>query len=69
MSVQSSVAGIKELMIQTGMIQQRRIFGDPQPVYYRSTWVRADQGGILLASVELGEEVRKGVRSAASSTR
>ena len=29
-------------------------------MYYRSSWVRADNGGILLADVSLGSTVRKG---------
>jgi predicted deacylase len=58
--VERGVGGIDELLIQTGMIKRRRFFGDPQPVYFRSTWVRAEQGGILLAEVELGEKVSAG---------
>jgi len=34
--------------------------GEPEPVYYRSSWVRANNGGILLADVSLGSTVRKG---------
>jgi predicted deacylase len=37
-----------------------RLWGDPEPVYYRSSWVRADNGGILLSVVSLGSSVRKG---------
>ena len=42
------------------MQRRRSIWGDPEPVYYRSTWVRADSGGILFADVSLGSSVRKG---------
>jgi len=41
-------------------VRKRSLWGDPEPVYYRSTWVRADNGGILLADVSLGSTVRKG---------
>jgi len=37
-----------------------RFWGNPEPVYYESRWVRADQGGILLSSVSLGEKVDPG---------
>ena len=41
---------------------QRRIRfrNDPEPVYYRSSWVRADSGGILFSDVSLGSSVREG---------
>ena len=42
------------------MLRKRRLWGDPEPVYYRSSWVRADSGGILLADVSLGSSVREG---------
>jgi hypothetical protein len=42
------------------MQRRRSLWGDPEPVYYRSTWVRADSGGILFADVSLGSSVRKG---------
>jgi hypothetical protein len=42
------------------MVKKRRFWGEPEPVYYRSSWVRADNGGILLADVSLGSTVRKG---------
>jgi hypothetical protein len=42
------------------MIKKRSLWGDPEPVYYRSSWVRADNGGILLAEVSLGSTVREG---------
>jgi hypothetical protein len=42
------------------MVKKIRFWGDPEPVYYRSTWVRADNGGILLSDVSLGSTVRRG---------
>ena len=42
------------------MLKKTRLWGNPEPVYYRSSWVRADSGGILLADVSLGATVRKG---------
>ena len=58
--VKLGVKGIETLINTLGMIKKRRMWGDPEPVYYRSSWVRADNGGILLSYVSLGSTVRKG---------
>jgi predicted deacylase len=58
--VKHGVKGIKTLLETLGMVKKRRRWSDPEPVYYRSSWVRADNGGILLADVGLGSSVRKG---------
>ncbi|MDJ0908478.1 MAG: succinylglutamate desuccinylase/aspartoacylase family protein [Woeseiaceae bacterium] len=59
--VMDGVSGIETLLGSLGMVDApRRWFGNPEPVYYRSSWVRADSGGILLSDVSLGSTVRKG---------
>jgi predicted deacylase len=58
--VKHGVKGIETLLTTLGMVKKIRLWGDPEPVYYRSSWVRADNGGILLANVSLGSSVRKG---------
>ena len=58
--VKHGVKGIETLVNTLGMVKKRRFWGEPEPVYYRSSWVRADNGGILLADVSLGSTVRKG---------
>ena len=58
--VKHGVKGIETLLNTLGMVPRKRFWGDPEPVYYRSSWVRADNGGILLADVSLGSTVRKG---------
>ena len=58
--VKHGVNGIETLISSIGMIHKRRLWGNPEPVYYRSSWVRADSGGILLADVSLGSTVRVG---------
>jgi hypothetical protein len=42
------------------MVKKIRLWGESEPTYYRSTWVRANRGGILLADVKLGSTVRPG---------
>lgn len=58
--VKHGVKGIETLVNTLGMVKKMRLWGEPEPVYYRSSWVRADNGGILLADVSLGSTVRKG---------
>jgi uncharacterized protein len=58
--VKLGVKGIETLINTLGMVKRHRLWSDPEPVYYRSSWVRADNGGILLADVSLGSTVRKG---------
>ncbi|MBT8081529.1 MAG: succinylglutamate desuccinylase/aspartoacylase family protein [Gammaproteobacteria bacterium] len=58
--VKRGVEGIDTLLAALDMVKKRRRWSDPEPVYYRSSWVRADNGGILLADVGLGTTVRKG---------
>jgi hypothetical protein len=58
--VMHGVKGIETLLNTLGMVDKMRHWGDQQPVYYRSTWVRANRGGILLADVSLGGTVRRG---------
>jgi predicted deacylase len=58
--VKHGVKGIESLLTTLGMTRRVRLWGNPEPVYYRSSWVRADNGGILLSDVSLGSTVRKG---------
>ena len=58
--VKHGVKGIQTLLNDLGMLRKVRLWGDPEPVYYRSTWVRANSGGILLSDVNLGSTVREG---------
>ena len=58
--VKHGVKGIETLLNTLGMLKRIRLWGEAEPVYYRSTWVRANSGGILLAEVTLGSSVRQG---------
>ena len=58
--VKHGVKGIETLITAIGMQRRLRLWSDPEPVYYRSSWVRADSGGILLADVGLGSTVSEG---------
>ena len=58
--VKHGVKGIETLIAELGMQRNMRRYKDPEPVYYRSSWVRADRGGILFSDVSLGSSVREG---------
>ena len=58
--VELGVKGIESLLNTLGMIRKLRFWGEPQPVYYESTWVRSDHGGLLMTSVVLGQQVSQG---------
>ena len=58
--VRHGAKAIRSLMAHLGMVKKSWRWRDPQPVYYESVWVRAARGGILLASVELGDTVSAG---------
>lgn len=59
-AVSHGVKGINTLISTLGMGKKISLWGAPEPVYYHSTWVRANRGGILFSKVELGERVDKG---------
>lgn len=56
-AVEHGVKGIHTLMNQMNMIKSFSLWGDPQPVYYNSVWVRVERGGILFTNVSLGDRV------------
>lgn len=59
-AVADGVRGIRSLLADLHMDDRVRLWGNPEPVYYGSTWVRADRGGISLNKVVLGQRVRAG---------
>ena len=59
-AVSHTVKALFTLLDTMGMYNKRSLWGNPEPTYYSSAWVRADQGGILMADVKLGKRVRVG---------
>lgn len=51
---------VESLMFHLGMVEKTWHWGEPQPVYYEAIWVRASQGGILMAAVQPGDTVGSG---------
>ena len=58
--VEQGVKAIQSLMHDLGMMEKSFKWNDPQPIYYQSSWVRVDTGGILLSTVKLGTKVKQG---------
>ncbi len=59
-AVEHTVKALYTLLDTMQMYDKRSLWGNPEPAYYSSAWVRADQGGILLAQIKLGRKVKKG---------
>ncbi|RNL60159.1 succinylglutamate desuccinylase/aspartoacylase family protein [Zhongshania marina] len=58
--VKQSVNGIKAVMYHMNMIGQKPSRAPKQNVFYKSTWLRADQSGVFLTEAKLGQNVKKG---------
>jgi len=58
--VNQGVNGVFNLLDTLDMVRRLQLLGQPEPVFYESTWVRADHGGILFTVVRLGQEVAAG---------
>lgn len=58
--IKAGVNSLTSLMDKEGMISRMFVWGDPEPVYYDSEWVRAEHGGILFSEIKLGDRVGEG---------
>ncbi len=58
--VREGTAGITRLLDALNIVNRMNLLAGPRPVYYRSTWVRSDSGGILFSLVRLGQLVAAG---------
>lgn len=58
--IEAGVHGINGVLDKEGMYSRSFIWGEPDPVYYDSYWVRAETGGILFSEIKLGDKVTEG---------
>ncbi|WP_166266932.1 succinylglutamate desuccinylase/aspartoacylase family protein [Marinobacter caseinilyticus] len=58
--IKAGVNSIHSLMEKQNMLSRFFVWGDPEPVYYDSHWIRVDQGGILFSDVDLGDKIVDG---------
>ena len=59
-AVEHTVKALFTLLDTLKMYNKRSFWGNPEPAYYSSAWIRADQGGLLLSQVKLGRKVKVG---------
>jgi len=59
-AVKHSTKALFTLMNTMGMYKRRSLWGNPEPTYYGSQWVRADKGGMLIGAAKLGRRVEAG---------
>jgi uncharacterized protein len=59
-AVDHAVRALFTLLDTMQMYNKRSLWGNPEPTYYSSSWVRADKGGLLLSDVRLGRKVKQG---------
>ncbi|MFL1464535.1 succinylglutamate desuccinylase/aspartoacylase family protein [Marinobacter sp. HN1S83] len=58
--IDAGVNSLTSLLEKEGMISRMFVWGDPEPVYYDSNWIRVPNGGILFSEVDLGARVSEG---------
>ena len=59
-AVKHSEKALFTLMNTMGMYKRPSLWGNPEPTYYSSLWIRANKGGMLIADANLGKRVREG---------
>ena len=55
--IEMGVSSINRVLEREGMYSRLFSWGEPEPVYYQSSWIRADRGGILFSKKELGDMI------------
>lgn len=58
--VAAGVSAVRQSMIELGFLPAGEPRSFSQPVFYKSEWLRANRGGILLGSTNLGAHVEPG---------
>lgn len=58
--IDRGVEGVENVLEQLGMLERDPPPPDPQRIYRRSRWVRAESGGIFFAERRLGDRVKSG---------
>jgi len=58
--VSQGVNGVFTLLDTLNIVKRVQFLAPPEPIYYQSTWVRADDGGILFSVVRLGQAIEIG---------
>jgi predicted deacylase len=56
--IEIGVSSINHLLEHQGMYSRLFAWGEPDPIYYKSSWIRADRGGILFSKKKQGDMVK-----------
>jgi len=56
--IEVGVDSINRVLEHEGMYSRPFTWGEPEPVYYKSSWIRAEHGGILFSKKEVGDLIR-----------
>ena len=56
--IEIGVSSINHLLEHQGMYSRLFTWGEPDPIYYKSSWIRADRGGILFSKKKQGDMVK-----------
>ncbi|MEN8206242.1 MAG: succinylglutamate desuccinylase/aspartoacylase family protein [Pseudomonadota bacterium] len=55
--IETGVNSINRLLEHQSMYSRLFTWGEPEPIYYKSSWIRAERGGILFSKKEQGDMV------------
>lgn len=56
--IKAGVGSINRVLEHEDMYSRPFTWGEPEPVYYKSSWIRAERGGILFSKKEVGDLIR-----------
>jgi predicted deacylase len=56
--IEIGVSSINRLLEHQGMYSRLFTWGEPEPIYYKSRWIRAEHGGILFSKKRQGDMVK-----------
>jgi hypothetical protein len=57
-AIDLGLGGVHQLLVSLSMVPATGPAAQPTAIYFRSRWVRADDGGILASRAHLGDEVQ-----------
>lgn len=58
--VEDGVKRLRTLITNMGMYRRPLLWSSSTPVYQQSSWVRTEEGGLLISRIEVGDRVRSG---------
>lgn len=58
--VAHGIRALRSLLNHLDMVPKFSLWGEPQPIYYDSNWVRVESHGILTSKVDLGQSISEG---------